>query len=70
MNPDLMVFIQETDYLKIRGGAYIKNLDKYESIGTDSIAQYVNDNNVIYFDSFGIKHIPKEIKNSQEIKIL
>ena len=38
MNLDLMVFIQETDYVKIRGGAYIKNLDKYESIGTDSIA--------------------------------
>ena len=23
---------------------------------------YVNDNNVIYFDSFGVEHFPKEIK--------
>ena len=23
---------------------------------------YVNDNNVTYFDSFGVEHIPKEIK--------
>ena len=23
---------------------------------------HVNDNNVTYFDSFGVKHIPKEIK--------
>ena len=23
---------------------------------------YVNSNNVIYFDSFGVEHIPKEIK--------
>ena len=23
---------------------------------------YDNDNNVIYFDSFGVEHIPKEIK--------
>ena len=23
---------------------------------------YVNDNNVTYFDSFGLEHIPKEIK--------
>ena len=24
----------------------------------------VNGNNTIYFDSFGVEHIPKEIKNS------
>ena len=26
------------------------------------MALYVNDNNVSYFDSFGVEHIPKEIK--------
>ena len=46
------------------------NLDEYESIGTHWIALYVNDENVIYFDSFGIENIPKEIRNSLEIKIL
>ena len=37
------------------------NLDEYKSIGTHWIALYVNDNNVTYFDSFGLEHIPKEI---------
>ena len=38
------------------------NLDEYKSIGTHWIALYVNDNNVTYFDSFGLEHIPKEIR--------
>ena len=48
---------------KIKGGAYIINLDEYESIGTQWIALYVNENNVTYFDSIEVEHIPKEIKN-------
>ena len=42
----------------------IINLDEYSDIGTHWVALYVqNDNNaVIYFDSFGVEHIPKEIK--------
>ena len=47
---------------KIKDGAYVINLDEYESIGIHWIALYVNDNNVTYFDSFGVKYIPKEIK--------
>ena len=31
-------------------------------LGTHWIALYVNGNNIIYFDSFGVEHIPKEIK--------
>ena len=46
----------------IKDGAYIINLDEYESIGTHWIALHVNDNNVTYFDSFGVEHIPREIK--------
>ena len=48
---------------KIKHGAYVINLDEYESIGTHWIALYVNDNNVTYFDSFGINYIQKEMKN-------
>ena len=29
---------------------------------------YVNDNNLTYFDSFGVEHIPKEIKKFVENK--
>ena len=47
---------------KIKDGAYIINLDEYESIGTHWIALFVNDNNVTYFDNFGVEHIPKEIR--------
>ena len=47
--------------LKIKDEAYIINLDEYKSIGTHWIVLYVNDNNVTYCDSFGVKHIPKEI---------
>ena len=42
-------------------GAFIINLDEYESIGTHWIALYVNAENVTYFDSFEVEHIPKEI---------
>ena len=48
--------------LKINDGAYVINLDEYESIGTHWIALYVNGDKVIYFDSFGVEHITKEIK--------
>ena len=47
---------------KIKDGAYVINLGKYESIGTHWIDLYMNGNGTIYFDSFGVKHIPKEIK--------
>ena len=38
------------------------NLDEYIDIGTHWIALFYNKNNIIYFDSFGVEHIPKEIK--------
>ena len=36
-------------------------MDEYENTGTHWIALFVKTNEVIYFDSFGIEHIPKEI---------
>ena len=45
----------------IKNGAYVINLDEYHDIGTHSIALYVNNKIVTYFDSFGVEHIPKEI---------
>ena len=53
---------------KIKDGAYVLNLDEYKSIRTHWIALYVNDINVTYFDSFGVEHIPKEIKKFIAIK--
>ena len=46
---------------KIKDGAYITNLDEYSDIGTHWVALYIQNNNVTYFDSFGVESIPKEI---------
>ena len=36
----------------IKGGAYIINLDDYESVGTHWTLLYVNDDDVTYFGSW------------------
>ena len=47
---------------KIKDGAYMTNLDEYESIQTHWSAFYVNDSNATFFDRFAVEHIPREIK--------
>ena len=47
---------------KIKDGAYVINLDDYSNIGTHWIALYALNNNVNYFDNFGVEHFPKELK--------
>ena len=47
---------------KTKDWAFVINLDEYLDIGTHWIALYVNNKTVAYFDSFGVEHIPKEIK--------
>ena len=37
------------------------NLDESKSIRTHWIALYVNHNNIIYIDSFGVENIPEKI---------
>ena len=54
---------------KIKYDAYVINLDEYSDIGTHWIALYVLNNDVTYFDSFGVEHTPKKLKNSSKIKI-
>ena len=49
---------------KIKDGAYIINLDEYSDIGTHWIALYTLNNNVTYFEKFGVEYIPKEIKKT------
>ena len=50
------------DLNKIKDGTYIINYDEPESIGTHWITLYLNAENVTYFDSFGVAHVPKEIR--------
>ena len=47
---------------KFKKGAHVINLDEYENTGTYWVSVFIKTNEAIYFDSFGIEHIPKEIK--------
>ena len=48
--------------------AYVINLDECSDTGTHWIALYVLNNNVTYFDSFGLEHIPEKTKTFIENK--
>ena len=50
-----MVFFQEIICLKKC------NLDEYADTGTHWIALFCNSNEIVYFDSFGVEHVSKEI---------
>ena len=45
----------------IKKGAYVINLDEYENTGTHWVSLFVKPKYTVYFDSFGVEHIPKEI---------
>ena len=48
---------------EIKDGAYEINLAEFSDIEIHWVALYVSKaNNITYFDSFRVKHIPKEIK--------
>ena len=47
---------------KIKDRTCIINLDEYKSVETHWIALHVNAENVTYFHSFEVEHIPKEIR--------
>ena len=55
------VFSRDNLPNKIKDGAYIINIDEYSDIATHWVALYVKNNDISYFDSFGVEHIPKEI---------
>ena len=46
---------------KIKDRAYVINLNEYADVGTHWIALYVLNIEIIYFDSFGVEYVPKEI---------
>ena len=60
--PNINGFYSRNSLPKIKDEGYVLNLDEYESIGAHWTALYVNANNIVYFDNFGVEHIVKEIK--------
>ena len=53
---------------EIKKGAYVINLDEHENTGTHWVSLFVKTNEAIYFYSFGIEHIPKEINKLYVLK--
>ena len=51
---------------KIRDGAYVINLDKYADVGTHWIALFFKGSEIVYFNSFGVDHVPEESKECWE----
>ena len=47
---------------KIKDGAYVINLVEYADVATQWIDLFCNRNEIVYFDSFGVEHVPEEIK--------
>ena len=55
------VYSRNTLPNKIKKGVYVINLDEYENTGTHWVSLFVKPKYTVYFDSFGVEHIPKEI---------
>ena len=45
-----------------KDGAYVIKLGKYADVGTNWIALFCYRNEIAYFDSFAVEHVPEEIK--------
>ena len=53
---------------KRKDGTYIINLDEYAGVDTYGIVLFCNRSEIVYFDSFGVEHVPEEIKEFVENK--
>ena len=47
---------------KIKDGAYVINLDEYADVVAHWVALFCNRSEIVYFDSFVVEYLPKEIK--------
>ena len=56
------VFSRDNLPKKIKDGEYVINFDEYTDTGTHWIALFCDKNEIVYFDRFGVEHIPEEIK--------
>ena len=56
------VYLRDNLPKQIKDGAYVINLDEHKDTGTHWIALFCKKNENVYFDSFGVEHVPEEIK--------
>ena len=52
----------ETICLKNKGWPYVINLEVYADVGTHGIALLCKRSSIVYFNTFGVEHVPEEIK--------
>ena len=62
------VFLRDNLPNKIKVGAYVINLDEYADVGTHWNVLFCWKTETVYFDSFRVEHVPKEIKEFIESK--
>ena len=62
------VFSRDNLPKKIKDGAYVINLDEYADVGTHWIALFCKRSEIVYFNSFGVEHVPEKIKEFIENK--
>ena len=48
---------------RIKNGVDVKNLNDNQSKETHWVSLFINKNSSVYFDSFEIEYIPKEVLN-------
>ena len=62
-----MEFFQEINLFflpkKIKDGTYVINLGEFANVGTYWVAFFCSRNEIVYFDSFGVEHVPDKIKD-------
>ena len=67
MNQDLMELFQEINLFflpkEIKDGTYVINLDEFANVGIHWVAFFCSRNEIVYFDSFGVEHVPDKIKD-------
>ena len=56
------VFYRNNLPKKMKDGGYVINLDEHADVGTHWVALFCKRIEIVYFDSFGVEHVPEEIK--------
>ena len=59
------VFSKNNLPIKVKDGVYVINLDEYADVSTNWIALFCNKNEIVYFDSFDVEHVPEESEKLQ-----
>ena len=62
------VFSRDNLPTKVKDGAYVMKLGEYVDTRTHWIALFCTEVQVIYFNNFGVKHVPKETEKFIEPK--